>query len=135
MCIRDRINVGNATPNPMLSASQTGSNYYRCAIQCGGGSPAYSTTVQVITPSYLSGAFTINQNIPASSTNFQSFTAAINSIQCGINGPVVFNVTPGSGPYNEHFTIPQIAGSSAINTLTINGNGEAIEYNLSLIHI
>ena len=122
-------NVGSASPNPMLSVSQTNSNYYRCAIQCGTGAFVYSTTVQVTTPSYLSGTYTINQNDTASSSNFQSFTAAINSIQCGINGPVVFNVVPGTGPYVEHFTIPQIAGSSATNTLTINGNGETLEYN------
>jgi hypothetical protein len=121
-------NVGSASPNPMLSVSQTNSNYYRCAIQCGTGAFVYSTSVQITTPSYLSGNYTINQNAPASSSNYQSFTAAINSIQCGINGPVVFNVVPGSGPYVEHFTIPQIAGSSATNTLTINGNGETLEY-------
>jgi hypothetical protein len=121
-------NLGNATPNPMLSTSQTSSNYYRCAIQCGTGSPVYSTSVQVNTPSYLSGTFTINKNTPASSTNFQTFSDAINAIQCGINGPVVFNVVSGSGPYSEHFTIPQIAGASATNTLTINGNGETLRY-------
>ncbi len=121
-------NVGNATPNPSFVTSQLSSNYYRCAVSCGGGSPVYSTSIQVITPGYLSGTFTINKNLPTGSGNYQTFTDALNAVQCGINGPVVFNVVPGSGPYSEHFTIPQITGTSAINTLTFNGNGETLRY-------
>ncbi|MFY7965989.1 MAG: T9SS type A sorting domain-containing protein [Chitinophagaceae bacterium] len=126
------INVGNATPNSSISTSQLGSNYYRCAIQCGsGGTTFYSTTIQVVTPSYLSGNFTINKNATATSTNFQTFSDAINAVQCGINGPVVFNVIAGSGPYYERFTIPQITGASATNTITIKGNGETLSYTSS----
>lgn len=121
-------NVGSAIPNPSIATMQSGSNYYRCAITCNGGVAVYSTSIQVITPSYLSGTFTINKNLPTGGGNFQTFTDAINAIQCGINGPVVFNVVPGSGPYSERFTIPQITGASAINTLTFNGNGETLRY-------
>ncbi|MBK9800764.1 MAG: right-handed parallel beta-helix repeat-containing protein [Bacteroidetes bacterium] len=76
----------------------------------------------------ISGTFTIDAGQPASSSNFISFTSAIASLSCGISGPVVFNVVAASGPYNEQVVIPQIAGSSAVNTLTINGNGNTLTF-------
>jgi trimeric autotransporter adhesin len=119
-------NIASVSPNSQLSTSQTSSNYYRCAVQCSGGTTAYSTSVQVITPSFLSGTYTINNTITTGGNNFQSFNDAINALRCGINGPVVLNVVAGTGPYTEHFTIPSITGISAINTFTINGNGATI---------
>src|SRR5687767_2119829 len=70
----------------------------------------------------LSGSYTINSAQPTSGANFQNFTAAINTLtSCGVSGPVIFNVDPASGPYNEQITIPQIAGASATNTITFSG--------------
>jgi hypothetical protein len=40
----------------------------------------------------------------------------------------VFNVAAGSGPYTEQVTIPSITGSSAINTITFNGNGRTLQF-------
>ncbi|HRZ50088.1 MAG TPA: hypothetical protein P5338_11910, partial [Bacteroidales bacterium] len=63
--------------------------------------------------SLLSGNYTIG----GAGANFPSFSAAVTALeQCGISGPVVFNVAPGT--YNEQITIPWISGSSAINTIT-----------------
>lgn len=65
--------------------------------------------------------------------NFQTFTAlaaALNSK--GICGPTTVNVVGGSGPYTETFVLNQITGSSSINTLTINGNGETLQFDLYL---
>ena len=121
-------NFGTASPNLQLSVTPNASNFYRCAVQCGAGAVAYSTSVQVTTGVLMSGTYTINSNIPTSSTNFQSFSDAINAIRCGINGPVVFNVTSNNLSYNEQVVIPSIAGSSATNTITINGNGNTIYY-------
>ncbi|MBK7957502.1 MAG: hypothetical protein IPK03_04965 [Bacteroidetes bacterium] len=68
----------------------------------------------------LSGAMTINASLPASSVNYQSFTAAVAAMTgCGISGPVVFTVAPGS--YYEQIVIPLIPGSSAVNTVTFDG--------------
>jgi len=69
----------------------------------------------------FSGTFTINASQPASSTNFPSFTAAVNALTgCGgITGPVVFNVA--AGTYNEQIDIPAITGSSSTNTITFDG--------------
>jgi hypothetical protein len=74
------------------------------------------------------GTFTIDAGQPASASNFISFNSAIASLACGIGGPVVFNVVAASGPYNEQVVIPQIAGSSAVNTITINGNGNTLTF-------
>ncbi|GIV34565.1 MAG: hypothetical protein KatS3mg031_2100 [Chitinophagales bacterium] len=90
-----------------------------------------TTSVQTICPG-LSGTFTINAGSPPSTTNFPSFSSAVSAlVSCGITGPVVFNVVPGSGPYTEQISIPQISGSSAVNTITFNGNGETIAFSSS----
>jgi hypothetical protein len=115
---------------PTLTTNQSSSNYYRCRVTCSGNS-SNSTALQVVTSGGVSGTFTINAGQPASTNNFQTITAAINHISCGINGPVVFNVVPGSGPYVEQVAIPFIGGSSSINTVTINGNGETLSYNFA----
>lgn len=75
----------------------------------------------------MAGTFTIDAGQPASGTNFQSFTAAVDSMMaCGIAGPVVFDVAPGSGPYVETVVIPEVPGASSVNTITFNGNGNTI---------
>ncbi len=67
------------------------------------------------------GNYTINQGAAASSTNFQSFGAALTALACGgVSGPVVFTVM-GSTPYNEQVDIGGINGSSATNTITFDG--------------
>ncbi|MFN3445872.1 MAG: beta strand repeat-containing protein, partial [Bacteroidia bacterium] len=44
----------------------------------------------------------------------------------GVCGPIVFNVNPSSGPYNAGINFTDIAGTSATNTITFNGNGSTI---------
>lgn len=68
----------------------------------------------------LSGSYTINAASALSSTNFPSFTLAAAALaNCGISGPVVFNVA--AGTYNEAVTISAVTGSSATNTITFDG--------------
>lgn len=75
----------------------------------------------------LSGVYTINQNAAASATNFTSFSGLANALSlCGVSGPVTVNVVAGSGAYKEQITFQEIAGASATNTVTINGNGVMI---------
>ena len=60
----------------------------------------------------LSGSYTIGPT-----GDFLNFTYAVNSLDnCGISGPVTFNVQ--SGTYTEQVTIPVITGSSSTNTIT-----------------
>lgn len=122
------INLSSPTPSSLFTGTQTTSNYYRCAVQCGNGSVAYSSSVLVSTTPSLSGTYTINNTIPTGNGNFNSFNDAITSLQCGVSGSVIFNVTPNT-TYNEHIIIPNIPGTSATNTVTFNGNGSTLTYN------
>jgi hypothetical protein len=119
--------IGTANNFPQFTTTQNATFFYRCAVTCS-SITTYSDSVEVVSPALVNGIFTINKNLPASSTNFQTFTDAINYIKCGINGPVVFNVEPGTGPYNEQIEIPQIFGASTTNSITINGNGNTLQY-------
>lgn len=74
-----------------------------------------------------SGTYTIDKNAAPSATNYVSFgqlAFALNT--CGVSGPVTVNVVAGSGPYYESVEFGEILGMSSTNTVTINGNGEAI---------
>jgi PKD repeat protein len=81
----------------------------------------------------LTGTYTIDQTQPASPTNFTSFSEAVNAmVLCEVGGPVTINVVAGTGPYSEQITIPNIIGTSAVNTVTFNGNGNEISFNSTL---
>jgi parallel beta-helix repeat protein len=61
----------------------------------------------------LSGIKTINP----SGGNYSTITAAVNDLAAqGVSGPVVFNIS--NGTYTEQVNIPDIAGVSAVNTIT-----------------
>lgn len=117
--------------NAFYATSQTTSTYYRAVVTCAAGGTANAAAVQVLTPTPLSGTYTIDKSAPAGGGNFQSFADAYNFIRCGINGPVVFNVAAG-GTYNEQLIFKNIPGASATNTITFNGNGATISYAVTL---
>ncbi|HRO18682.1 MAG TPA: hypothetical protein PLU07_10850, partial [Ferruginibacter sp.] len=72
----------------------------------------------------LTGTFTLNS---AGGANYQTFSAFASDLATfGVCGPVVLNVAPGSGPYNEQVTMPQVNGTSVTNTITINGSGTTL---------
>jgi len=122
-------NMGTAQTTTTYTATQAASMYYRAEVKCSGGTPAYSTIVHITSPaSLVAGNYTINNAVPTGSGNFASFTDAVAFIKCGINGPVVFNVVPGTGPYNEQVIMRDIPGTSAVNTITFNGNGATLHY-------
>lgn len=75
------------------------------------------------------GTYTINSGAATGGTNFNSFGAFATALSAGICGPIVANVVSGSGPYNETVEFPSIPGSSAVNTVRVNGNGETIQFN------
>jgi hypothetical protein len=120
-------NLGS--PSAFSSYIFTASNdsFYRCEVTCSGNSD-YSIPVQIQVNQGLSGNYTINSNVATGGTNFQTYAAAISAMSCGVAGPVVFNVDPASGPYNEQVVIPQIARASATNRITFNGNGTTIQF-------
>lgn len=114
---------------PFLNRTQTLTSYYRCIVTCtGSGNSDNSTAVQVTSPALVQGWYTIDRTSPGGPGIFTSFNAAYDFIKCGIDGPVVFNVAPGSGPYDEQLIITPVNGASATNTITFNGNGQTITY-------
>lgn len=75
----------------------------------------------------LSGTYTINSGQATGGTNYASFSAAAAALNTtGMSGPVTFNVS--GGPYTEQLSLGSIAGASATNRLTINGNGRTIKF-------
>lgn len=121
-------NIGDPSSNPVFTLSATADMWYRITTTCSGNStstPAVQLLVNQLLPA---GTYTINKNAPAGGTNFQSFTAALNALDCGIAGPIVFDVVANSGPYEEQMIIPAIRGASATNTITFNGNGNTLHF-------
>ena len=51
--------------------------------------------------------------------DYTTFGAAINSLNCGIDGPIEFEVKPGT--YKERLTLSEVFGSSATNTVSFIG--------------
>ncbi|MES2559702.1 MAG: right-handed parallel beta-helix repeat-containing protein [Bacteroidota bacterium] len=78
--------------------------------------------------SALSGVYTINALAPKSATNYQSMAEfALGLNNGGVLGPVTANVVAGSGPYTAQVQFTKSLGTSILNTVTINGNGEVIQ--------
>jgi hypothetical protein len=75
----------------------------------------------------LSGTYTVGSS---SSDDFNTISdAAASLLQCGLAGPVVFEIDPNSGPYVEQVKITgPITGLSATNTVTFSGNGASVEW-------
>ena len=72
----------------------------------------------------LSGTYTVDATSSASN-NFKTFTALVDSLNsAGVSGAVTVNVAMAT--YNESFTLTAVSGTSATNTITINGNGATI---------
>jgi gliding motility-associated-like protein len=120
-------NVTSPLGYPYYETTPATTLYYRVALTCG-GSTAYSSPVRVLVNTSLNGGtYTINSALPTGGINFNSFADVVSALQCSFNGSLVFNVQPGSGPYNEQFILPSIA-TSPTKTITINGNGATITY-------
>lgn len=122
-------NITGAT-NINYTATQTATTYYRCVTTCSNSTTSTNSNVVTVTsPLLIGGTYTINKTLPTGGTNFNSFNDAYNAIKCGINAPVIFNVVAGTGPYNEQLIIDRIiGGSSDVNTITFNGNGNTISF-------
>lgn len=77
----------------------------------------------------LAGIVTINSGQPAGGTNYQSFGALTADLDTsGLCGPLVVNVVSGSGPYDELVTFSNYTGSGPVNTITVNGNGNTVQF-------
>jgi hypothetical protein len=108
----------------------SGDTYYRCGVTCN-SQTSFSTSVMVEgIGSPLSGTYTIDQFATSPGpTTFTSFSDFADAINCGgVSGPVIVNVAPGTGPYNEQIEFIDYGGVSSTNTVTINGNGNWLTF-------
>jgi len=124
-------NIGTSVSNPNISVVASVTSYYRAAVTCSGNTTFSVPVLVTVNPALPAGTYTINATLPTSGTNYGSFNAAKAAMNCGIAGPVIFNVATGTGPYNEQLILEDIAGTSATNTVTFNGNGNTIAFSSS----
>ncbi len=118
---------GDTNMSNTITASDTA--FYRAIVYCGNGSDTSTSVLVSPVGSPLSGTYTINQNAVASATNYTSFQAFFDDLECGgVSGPVTVNVVSGTGPYVEQVVATDISGVSSVNTITINGNGNTLEH-------
>ncbi len=88
----------------------------------------------------LVGTYTIDAKSNASATNYKTFSSLASDLTSGtradggtpngpaVSGAVVVNVVKSSGPYTEQANFGVVSGVSAKNTITINGNGEILQF-------
>ena len=82
----------------------------------------------------LSGSYTIDAGGGGDFTSFNELADTL--LSDGVSGAVTVDVVANSGPYNEDFVLDQeITGASSSNTITINGNGETITDNGTVIEL
>jgi hypothetical protein len=76
----------------------------------------------------MSGTYTLNSALPASPTNFVSYSALAYQLHnCGVSGPVIINAA-GGGTFTEQPAFSYIPGSSPVNTITINANNDTVQF-------
>ena len=82
--------------------------------------PGNDTLSMLLCPG-LSGTYTVGGVGP----DFGTFSEAVEAlIQCGVTGPVVFDVA--AGAYNGGISIPPIDGASTTNTITFDGGDASL---------
>ncbi|MEO7463647.1 MAG: GEVED domain-containing protein, partial [Ferruginibacter sp.] len=125
-------NFGTSITNPAITITASVTRYYRVAVTCGGATTFSAPVLLTVNPAFPGGTYTINKTLPTAGTNYTSFADAYQALSCGIAGPVIFNVASGTGPYTEQLVMDSIAGTSATNTVTFNGNGNTLAFSSSV---
>ncbi len=99
-----------------------GTNVVKFRTVSGFGNNLYIDNILTFVPRpALSGTYTINPGGSSTMPNFQSFETFRDSInQRGVSGAVTVNVT--AGTYAQRLALCNTVGTTAANTLTINGN-------------
>lgn len=122
-------NIPGANSVNYNTGALTTTRFYRLSVTCGAITDlSTAVRVEVVGTPLAGGTYTINSAAPTGGANFQTFADFTGAIFCGgIAGPVVLNVVPGSGPYNEQVIWTNIS-TSTTNTITINGNGNILTF-------
>ncbi len=115
--------------NPYTLSGLTPFSFYDFYIQdsCGAGDVSLWSgpfTFQTPCVDALRGIYTLNGSA-AGSNNFSSFDSLATFLSnCGVSGPVIIKVAPGT--YREQFTLGDIAGVSSTNTIVIDGGNSLL---------
>ncbi|MBK9477537.1 MAG: T9SS type A sorting domain-containing protein [Bacteroidetes bacterium] len=125
-------NIGGSQGGSLLNTTATTTLYYRCLVTCSGNTQTSTEVLVTLNPALPAGTYTINSALPTGGTNYQTFNDAVAALSCGIAGPIVFHVDASSGPYVEQVQIGSIFGTSAVNTITFNGNGRELTFAATL---
>jgi gliding motility-associated-like protein len=124
---------------PQFNTTMTPNTYFRARVACG-ATGVYTNVVHVTLNSVvMQGTYTIGNGVttwngtpPVAGVNdnFATFQEAVSGMQCGITGPIVFNVK--TGTYTEQIRINNIRNTSAVNTVTFQAaTGVAADANLT----
>ncbi|HRO43296.1 MAG TPA: right-handed parallel beta-helix repeat-containing protein, partial [Flavipsychrobacter sp.] len=118
-------NIAGATSGYYPTTGPAATTFYRHYVVCGSGSDT-TAPLQVTIPSlFPGGTYTIDNTASAPATNnFTSFAAAAAAINCGITGPITFNVA-NSIYNNDHFRLDNYLNGPG-KSITINGNGATL---------
>jgi hypothetical protein len=105
-------NISTPASSINYTWTATSTKYYRAAVSCNGGTPAYSVPVLLtVNPLFPGGTYTINNSLPTSGSNFNSFTDAFNAVNCGVAAKTIFNVSAGQ-TFNENPPELQASGTA-----------------------
>jgi hypothetical protein len=125
--------ISSSSASAAFSVNPTTTTWYKAQVSCGGNTQPSQSVQVVVSGGLPGGTYTINLAQPTGGTNYQTFADAVNALSCGILGPVIINVAPGTGPYNEQVILNSIGGTSAANTITFNGNGATVSDNSTAV--
>ncbi|MAN04827.1 MAG: hypothetical protein CMI35_17235 [Owenweeksia sp.] len=120
-----KANVGNPPYTLTGLSEQTDYDFYVQDI-CGGTGTSPWSAVQTFKTrclNTLNGTYTIDLSQATGTGNFASFAEAADELNnCGISGPVTFNIQAGN--YTDHLHLFEVEGISPVNTITFNGTGQ-----------
>ena len=111
-------NISDTLYFPKFNTLSRPDRFYRLQIICS-GTVNFSTVVSInMNLLLVGGSYTINKNLPTNYTgtanaNFNSYADAITAMNCGITGPVVFNVS--ADTYTEQVFIHRVPGLGTVN--------------------
>lgn len=113
---------GNVSSNTANATGLSATTNYDVFVRsnCASGSSAWAGPFTIFSGCLapLSGTYNVGGSNPDYTTISEALTGLGN---CGISSAVTINVA--AGTYNEQLVVPNIAGASATNTVTIQGAG------------
>ena len=120
-------NVGAPMQFPDTTVTASVSIFYRFVVTCTGVSANSVAAAVTLNPAFLAGTYTINKTIPASAVNFTSIASAVAALDCGITGPVFFDIN--ADTYTEQIRMKFVGGTSPTVRVTFrsaNGNPASV---------